>query len=69
MALPRRYHEAIVDYNHAHSQSPFVVHGPHTYLLHRAGFELNRAANLSMEDAINVLLDNLNGSTTVMRMV
>jgi hypothetical protein len=58
MALPRRYREAIVDHNRAHPQSPFVPQGPHTYSVHRARFDSNRAANLSQEDVIQALLDN-----------
>jgi hypothetical protein len=58
MALPRRYREGIVEYNRAHPQSPFVAQTGPTYTLHRARLESSQAANINLQDAINVLVDN-----------
>lgn len=58
VASPRRYREAIIDYDRAHPQSPFTPQGGPTYTLHRARLDPSRAANLSVQDIINVFLDN-----------
>jgi hypothetical protein len=47
-----------VDYDRAHPQSPFVPQGGPTYTIYRARLEPSRAANLTFQDVINVLIDN-----------
>jgi hypothetical protein len=58
LALPRRYREAIVAHDRAHPQSPFIEQGGPTYSIHRARLESSHAANISIDDAINALIDN-----------
>jgi hypothetical protein len=58
LALPRRYREAIVKYNRRHPEEPFSEqHGP-TYSLRRPRLITGAAANTTMQDIIDVLLDN-----------
>jgi hypothetical protein len=58
MAMPRRYREAIVEHDRARPQSPFVPQGGPTYTIYRPRLEPSQAPNLSMQDVLNVLLDN-----------
>lgn len=58
MVLARRYREAIVEYDRAHPQSPFVPQGGPTYTLYRPRLESSRIANLNVRDVLDVLLNN-----------
>ena len=58
LALPRRYREAIIEYNRRHPEDPFTEqHGP-TYSLRRPRIITGAAANTTMQDVIDVLIDN-----------
>ena len=56
-ALPRRYREAIVEYNRQ-SPIPFGPQQGPIYQLNRARIDPMRYHNLTQQDVINVLLDN-----------
>ena len=58
VVLPRRYQETIVEYNRANPQKPFVPQGGPVYTIYRPRLESAVAANFSIQDIFNVLLDN-----------
>ena len=58
MALPRRYREAIWEYNRLNPTHPFSAQTGPTFRLHQPRIDARRVPNLGMQDIINVLLDN-----------
>ena len=58
VCLPRRYQEAIVEYDRLNPQSPFVPQMGPIFALRRARISATSASNISQQDVINVLLDN-----------
>jgi len=58
ICLPRRYREAIVDYNRSHPHSPFEPQQGPDFNIHRARIPPAHSANVSQQDVINALLDN-----------
>jgi hypothetical protein len=48
----------VVEYDRANPQSPFVPQGGPTYTIHRPHLDTSRAANFSLQDIINILIDN-----------
>jgi hypothetical protein len=58
LALPIRYREAIIEHNRHHSEDPFSEQPRPTYSLHRPQLVTGAAANTTMQDVINVLIDN-----------
>ena len=58
LALPRRYREAIVEYNRRHPENPFTEQPGPTYSLHRPRRVTGAAANTTIQDVIEVLIDN-----------
>ncbi len=58
VSLPRRYREAIVEYDRSHPHSPFSPQVGPDFIIHRARIPSMHAANVSLQDVINVLLDN-----------
>jgi len=58
MALPHRYHEAIMEFDQRNALSPFRPQEGLTFHLSRPHIEAHQIANLGLQDIINVLLDN-----------
>jgi hypothetical protein len=58
LALLRRYQEAIVEYNRRHTKEPFSEQHEPTYSLRRPRLITGAAANTTMQDVIDVLIDN-----------
>ena len=58
VSLPRRYREAIVDYDRASPQTPFMPQVGPTFTLRRARIDSSQARNLTLQDITNVLIDN-----------
>ena len=58
LALPRRYQEAIIKYNQRHPKEPFTEQPGPTYSLHRPWPLNGAAANTTIQDIIDILIDN-----------
>ena len=58
LALPRRYQEAIVEYNQRHPAEPFIEQTGPMYSLHRPRLIPGSEANMTLQDVIDVLIDN-----------
>jgi len=58
LALPGRYRQAIEEHNRTYPTRPFEAQIGPTFILHRPRIEANRAANLGLQDVIDVLIDN-----------
>jgi len=58
LALPRRYWEVVAKYNRRHPREPFTEQTGPTYSLHRPRLLTGAAANMTIQDIINVLIDN-----------
>jgi len=58
LALPRRYREAIVEHNRRHPEDPFLEQPGPTFSLCRPRLATGAAANTTMQDIIDVLIDN-----------
>jgi hypothetical protein len=58
LARPRRYREAIVEYNRAHPQAHFVPQMGPTFTIYRPRMGTGDTNNLSDINVINALLDN-----------
>ena len=58
VSLPRRYREAIVEYNRANPHTPFTAQIGPTYRIHRVRYDSTHSSNISMQDVILALIDN-----------
>jgi len=58
LALPRRYREAIVKYNQHHPEETFTEQPGPTYSLRRPRPRNGAAANMTIQDIDDVLIDN-----------
>jgi len=58
LALPGRYRQAIEEHNRTHPTRPFEAQIGPTFILHRLRIEANHAANLGLQDVVDVLIDN-----------
>lgn len=58
LALPRMYREAVVEYNRHHPGTPFIEQPGPTYNIRRPLLNPGVAANTTMQDVIDVLIDN-----------
>ena len=58
LALPRRYREAIVEHNQQHPEDLFTEQPGPTFSVHRPRLTIGAAANTTVQDVIDVLIDN-----------
>jgi hypothetical protein len=58
VSLPRRYREAIVEYNRANPLTQFTAQLGPTFRIHRVRYESTHSSNISIQDVIRALIDN-----------